>query len=121
MTDGPEPQLCPDAANRACQPRCAYQFQLRPPRPDGLVLSRELRTKTVRAPTHWTRVEAQTHYSRRSVADAAANHDILTEPVDPVFDDGSATAVVFATVVTVVPVRADIDAAGTDAKLNSVS
>jgi len=73
----------------------------------------------MRAPTYWTR-RGPNRYSLRSVADAAANHNILTEPVDPVFDDGAATAVVFVTVVTVVSVRADIDAAGTDAKLNSV-
>src|SRR5215470_12041647 len=61
-----------------------------------------------------------THDSQRSVADAAANLDILTEPVDPVVDDGSATAVVPLTIVTVVRVRADVDAARTYGKIHSV-
>ena len=38
-------------------------------------------------------------------ADAAANLDNLTEPVDPVLDDGSAVTVVLVTAVTVVPAK----------------
>jgi hypothetical protein len=73
-----------------------------------------------RGPDALTRIEAQLRYSLRLITDAAANLDILTEPVDSVVNDGSATAVVPLTVVTVVPVRADIDTARTNGKLNSV-
>jgi hypothetical protein len=71
-------------------------------------------------PDALTRIEAQLRYSLRSIADAAANLDILTEPVDPVVNDGSTTAVVPLTVVAVVTVRTDIDTARTNGKLNSV-
>jgi hypothetical protein len=73
-----------------------------------------------RGPDALTRIEAQLRYSLRLITDAAANLDILTEPVDSVVNDGSATAVVPLTVVTVVPVRAVIDTARTNRKLNSV-
>jgi len=59
-------------------------------------------------------------YSLQSVADAAANLDNLTEPVDPVLDDGSAATVVIVAVVTLVPVGTDVDAARTNAELHGI-
>ena len=58
--------------------------------------------------------------SLRSIADALTNHHVLAKPVDPVGDDGSAVAVKLVTIVAGVAVRADVNAAGTDAKLYSV-
>src|SRR6516162_2185335 len=73
-----------------------------------------------KGPDALTHIEAQLRYSLRSIADAAANHDVLTEPVDPVLNDGSTTAVVPLTEVALVPIGADVDAARTDRKLHSV-
>src|SRR5215472_2561048 len=88
-----------------------------------LVVCRDYRPQT-KSPdalyTHRGLSVGSMRQSLRSIADALTNHYVLTKPVNPVGDHSSALAIKIVTIVTGVPVRADVSAAGTDAKLQGV-